>query len=564
MAQTMNATEQFLGSMKGILAIHKKMLPALKDFNKAQEKSLVNQTKMITLMEKTKPIVDTTNATKALAEAMADLGKSSEDATKKTERVETGLGKFIKNVMRAQDGPAGIIHKMMYGVSGYFIFKNRLDTLLSGIDTYMVRPLSGLKGEDSKQGMIGKMFFGIGGSYRKTQEQLKSVAKGAKGALDLVGEQATHNILGIAEMANPDYKSPLAKGKDKFMKSKIIPMADKLSKFEKRVLDFYKSTDKKEQIGAKLEKSKEKYQKFNNYLSGKGKKWMKSAGSALKSVGIMGVMALKFFVGVTIALIAVFLVVTLLKNAGLNGEKLKEIGLGMWEIIKYFAGEIWSALLIMKDGLMGMYEALMNGDVVAFVLAWLNVIWGFMLVVWNLFLMIAIPLFWGMVEAIKVIINGVYTHSANFIQKKWDAIMHVLFVIGFIVTAIAAVAAIFLTSPAWITAAIGTAIVGGVMMLIGALGQLFNPFAAGGVTKSGMSLVGEKGPELVRLPKGSRVHSNQESKQMMSGGGGNNITVNVQGRIGASDSELRLIAQKVGQMINKEINRTTSSRGLGA
>jgi hypothetical protein len=60
------------------------------------------------------------------------------------------------------------------------------------------------------------------------------------------------------------------------------------------------------------------------------------------------------------------------------------------------------------------------------------------------------------------------------------------------------------------------------------------------------------------------VHSNQESKQMMSGGGGNNITVNVQGRIGASDSELRLIAQKVGQMINKEINRTTSSRGLGA
>ena len=82
-----------------------------------------------------------------------------------------------------------------------------------------------------------------------------------------------------------------------------------------------------------------------------------------------------------------------------------------------------------------------------------------------------------------------------------------------------------------------------------------------------MSLVGEKGPELVRLPTGSRVHSNQESKQMMSGGvsgNTNNITVNVQGRIGASDSELRLIAQKVGQMINKEINRTTSSRGLGA
>ena len=545
MAQTMNATEQFLGSMKGILAIHKKMLPALKDFNKAQEKSLVNQTKMITLMEKTKPIVDTTNATKALAEAMAELGKSSEDTTKKTERIESGLGKFIQGTLRATSGKAGIFHKMMYGVGGYFIFKNRMDTLLSGVDKFIVRPLSGLKGEDEKQGMIGKMFFGIGGSYRKTKKQLETVA----------------NLATNKNIKLRDSKGRFKKGgglsRNIFKKKYVKPMADKISKFEKRAMAFYKSTDKREQV-------KVKYQKFNNYLSGKGKKWMKSAGSALKSVGIMGVMALKFFVGVTIALIAVFLVVTLLKNAGLNGEKLKEIGLGMWEIIKYFAGEIWSALLIMKDGLMGMYEALMNGDVVAFVLAWLTVIWGFMLVVWNLFLMIAIPLFWGMVEALKVVIGGVYSNSKAFVQKKWDAIMHVLFVIGFIVTAIGAVAAILFTSPVWITAAIGTAIVGGVMMIIGALGQLFNPFAAGGVTKSGMSLVGEKGPELVRLPKGSRVHSNQESKQMMSGGGGNNITVNVQGRIGASDSELRLIAQKVGQMINKEINRTTSSRGLGA
>ena len=108
-----------------------------------------------------------------------------------------------------------------------------------------------------------------------------------------------------------------------------------------------------------------------------------------------------------------------------------------------------------------------------------------------------------------------------------------------------------------------TVIAGAGAMIIAGIIDWINPFAAGGVTKSGMSLVGERGPELVRLPRGSRVHSNSESKKMFSGGG-NNITVNVQGRIGASDSELRLIAQKVGQMINKEINRTTSSRGLGA
>lgn len=83
--------------------------------------------------------------------------------------------------------------------------------------------------------------------------------------------------------------------------------------------------------------------------------------------------------------------------------------------------------------------------------------------------------------------------------------------------------------------------------------------AKGGIAKGGMTLVGEEGPELVNLNKGSRVYSNTDTKSMLSNGGTTNITVNVQGRIGASDGELRQIAEKVGRMINKEINRTTSS-----
>ena len=98
------------------------------------------------------------------------------------------------------------------------------------------------------------------------------------------------------------------------------------------------------------------------------------------------------------------------------------------------------------------------------------------------------------------------------------------------------------------------------MASIGLLLAKLNPFANGGVVGSGLQLVGEKGPEIVKLPTGSRVHSNRDSKKIMSGST-NNITVNVQGRIGASDTELRQIASKIGSMINKEVNRTTSSRG---
>lgn len=104
---------------------------------------------------------------------------------------------------------------------------------------------------------------------------------------------------------------------------------------------------------------------------------------------------------------------------------------------------------------------------------------------------------------------------------------------------------------------------GGAVFRMSSVGRFIAPllgFARGGIAPGGPVLVGEMGPELVRLPMGSRVFSNKQSAKMMSGST-TNITVNVQGRIGASDTELRQIASKIGSMINKEVNRTTSSRG---
>jgi len=78
------------------------------------------------------------------------------------------------------------------------------------------------------------------------------------------------------------------------------------------------------------------------------------------------------------------------------------------------------------------------------------------------------------------------------------------------------------------------------------------PFASGGVVQGGTSqLVGEKGPELVKLPAGSRVISNANSRGM----GGNTINVHVNGRVGASDAEIRDIANKVAREINIRMNR---------
>ena len=90
----------------------------------------------------------------------------------------------------------------------------------------------------------------------------------------------------------------------------------------------------------------------------------------------------------------------------------------------------------------------------------------------------------------------------------------------------------------------------GMPILGGALSR-----ASGGVA-GGMTLVGERGPEFVNLPYGSRVHSNANSRRM----GGNTINVHVNGRVGASDSEIRDIAQKVAREINIQMNRTGTVR----
>lgn len=64
--------------------------------------------------------------------------------------------------------------------------------------------------------------------------------------------------------------------------------------------------------------------------------------------------------------------------------------------------------------------------------------------------------------------------------------------------------------------------------------------AASGGMRSGLTMVGERGRELVSLPAGSRVHPNNETEQMMAGAGagpGGGINVYVQGSI-RSDRDL--------------------------
>ena len=133
------------------------------------------------------------------------------------------------------------------------------------------------------------------------------------------------------------------------------------------------------------------------------------------------------------------------------------------------------------------------------------------------------------------------------------ATIAIVAIVGLVLLAVLAIPFIIAALPYLLAAAL---VVGIANAILG--------YADGGVVNSPLQVVGEKGPELINLPAGTRVHSNADSNKMLAGNGGTtNITVNVQGRIGASDTEVRDMATKVSKIINREISRSTSSATRG-
>ena len=228
---------------------------------------------------------------------------------------------------------------------------------------------------------------------------------------------------------------------------------------------------------------------------------------------------------------------------------------------------------LIKDGVMRLYEIFTGEgtlleDIKGVFLALLEIGGGLLMIAGSILVATLGSVIVGALVALKTtllhVLERIAKKTGATAKRTYDGFSRLLGVLGPILLALMSIGAIVAILAGSVPLFIGS-IVAGILGLfsvgISKLMDKISPFASGGVTGSGLSLVGERGPELVKLPQGSRVHSNKDSRKMLSGGATNNITVNVQGRIGASDTELRQIATKVGQMINKEVNRTTSSRG---
>jgi chemotaxis regulatin CheY-phosphate phosphatase CheZ len=78
----------------------------------------------------------------------------------------------------------------------------------------------------------------------------------------------------------------------------------------------------------------------------------------------------------------------------------------------------------------------------------------------------------------------------------------------------------------------------------GGIGTGGKPFATGGVTSGGLTMVGERGAELVSLPRGSHVYNSEDTKQMVGGGG---ITINVNAPVTGVDNLKATILEAVNE-----------------
>lgn len=228
-----------------------------------------------------------------------------------------------------------------------------------------------------------------------------------------------------------------------------------------------------------------------------------------------------------------------------------------WEAIKVVGKVVIAGFMVVWDGLESIFKGLFGGGDITDVLDGLfKVIGGLLIIAFGVLatLITAALVFLGglLVETAIRLKEGIIDvfSSGSFYEGLQKAIKGILLIAG----VIAAIGVFIFGLPALLA----LVVISGITYLL----KKLKFFANGGVVDSPLQVVGERGPELVSLPQGSRVHSNRDSRKMLGGGGGNTINITINAR-DSSREELRRIASEVGRIVSRDIQRSTTSRTMG-
>ena len=501
--------------------------------------------------EMIKQLGNVQTAQSTVAQSSEALTRSQKRAKKAAEEYNTSLGKVVI-LLRENEGAVGRVKRAMYGFlpQGTFRAINKIASTFENVDLVLGSIIK--KADSDAPASLGDNFAKIAVGAGKMGKSLLMLKKGdiTKPFKALKAAQDEYNYYdGFTRSGMIGFKSIRQNQIIKGEKGKI-----------KNLRRGIGSGDISEEEGlAAIAKAEEKIanakQAKRDLLLNANSKVLKGIGKITQAFSKIPILLTKFLKGALYFFgIASAIVIGLYLAFRAFGPQIIETLKTTWEVIKTVGMVAMAGLMIVWDGLKDILSAFFgDGDLVTLIDGLLKIAGGLLLFVAGLAI--------TAITAGLVLLGGLIRESgkrALQFAKDWrDGLISNATKIALVVATIAARVA-FVASGAWagaLAAAIGFYVA---KKIAGALGF----FANGGLVNTPMQVVGERGPELVSLPRGSRVHTNTDSKRMVGGGGNTfNITINARD---TSDAELRRVADKIGQMINGRINRTTSSRTLGA
>ena len=298
-----------------------------------------------------------------------------------------------------------------------------------------------------------------------------------------------------------------------------------------------------------LTKNSERFQKFSIKSQNIANNMVKRLRPMLGMLFNYLIMGMFLFMGLLVFLKFAKDIFGMMKHLGLM-ENLSEMFYLAIEMIGTFFALISSFVSgdyeLAFAYLMTLFDNILEFSLRA-LLAGLQILWG-----------IASGVFYSLVDTISLFFtSSTFREYASKLLIKFGTIFLIAYFVKYLASQALLLIGIY-ALPLMMAVVIAAALYGVARWIV----DKFDFFANGGVVNTPLQVVGERGPELVNLPKGSRVHSNKDSKKMLASSGGNTINITINAR-DTSDAELRRIADKIGNMVNNKINRRTSSRTLG-
>ena len=227
-------------------------------------------------------------------------------------------------------------------------------------------------------------------------------------------------------------------------------------------------------------------------------------------------------------------------------------------IIKPFIFIMTDALKGIWEGLSDVFNGIINGDLNQILNGVLEIGLGVLQFVFGLALAAVVGL--GALVFKMITVGG--KKLFNWLGKSFSSFKNFKKNFGKILLFVVILVGLFVGWPAALVVLIIGLIPKFIKFLVSKIKGLFDFFNTGGTATGNMSIVGESGPELVKLPIGSRVKNNHVSKRTASSNrGGNTINITINAK-DTSDAEMRRIAEKVGRLVNNSINRNTGMSGI--